>query len=309
MFKGFTVYKLLKRIPLATLEDALASDPFMPIGLSQEKSVGWTPPRGNEHDAFVEAIGDHHIATFVIETKSVPASAIKPVLDERLAEIEDSTGRKPGKRERRELGDEVRLELLPKAFPKKSHITMWIDKKAGYIVFDSTSQSKIDEVVTSLVRNCKDVNIQLVNTSTSPVAWMAAVLIDSDQLSSKFTIDRECELKASDETKAVVKYSKHPLDIAEVRAHIQQGKMPTKLALTWNDRVSFVLTESLAVKKVVFLDTVFESQSSKENDDDFDADVAIVTGELSALIPELFDELGGELSDGEVKTDPEDEEL
>lgn len=307
MFKSFTVYKLKTRIPLATLEDALAGDAFEVIGASQEKSTGWTPPRGNEHDAFVESIGGHHIARFVIETKSVPPSAVKPVLDEKVAEIEAQTGRKPGKRERRELSDEVRLSLLPHAFAKRTHITMWIDPRAGYLVFDNTSQSKIDEVVTSLVKACSTVQIQLINTVISPAAWMAAVLTDSDQLSSAFTIDRECDLKACDETKAVVKYAKHPLDIEEVRAHIAQGKMPTKLALTWKDRVSFVLTESLHVKKIAFLDSVFEGGSPDNDQDNFDADVAITTGELSVLIPDLFDELGGVPSDGDtVQTEDDD---
>lgn len=308
MFKAISVYKLTTRIPLATLESALAGDPFESIGLSQEKSTGWTPPRGNEHDAFVESIAGQYIASFVIETKSVPPSAVKPVLQTRIEEIEASTGRKPGKRERRELSDEIRLSLLPHAFPKKSIIQMWIDPRSGYVVFDNTSQSKIDEVVTSLVRACKDVSLQLVNTATSPAAWMAAVLIDSDQLTGKFTIDRECDLKASDETKAVVKYAKHPLDIAEVRAHIQQGKMPTKLALTWNDRVSFVLTEALNLKKILFLESVFEGGSTANDADSFEADIAIATGELRVLIPALFDELGGELSNGETTT-TEDEEL
>ena len=107
-----------------------------------------------------------------------------------------------------------------------------------------------------------------------------------------FSIDRECELKSADEAKAVVRYGRHPLDIDEVREHIKQGKLPTKLAMTFYDRVSFVLTESLQIKKLTFLDTVFEGQ--KQDDGGFEADVAIATGELSKLIPDLIDALGGE---------------
>jgi recombination associated protein RdgC len=110
-----------------------------------------------------------------------------------------------------------------------------------------------------------------------------------------FTVDRECELKAVDESKATIKYGKHPLDIDEVKANVQAGKLPTKLALTWDGRVSFVLTEGMQIKKVQFLDVVFEG--GRENKDDgFDADVAIATGELQKLIPELLSALGGEVS-------------
>ena len=79
---------------------------------------------------------------------------------------------------------------------------------------------------------------------------MATWLMTKESPNS-FTVDRECELKASDESKAVVKYGRHPLDIDEVAQHIAQGKIPTKLALTWNDRVSFVLTSSMQLKKLM----------------------------------------------------------
>jgi recombination associated protein RdgC len=74
--------------------------------------------------------------------------------------------------------------------------------------------------------------------------------------------------------------------------------MPTRLALTWNDRVSFVLTEALQLKKVTFLESVFEDTAKAAGDgkdDNFDADVLISTGELSQLIPDLMEALGGEV--------------
>ncbi|KAF1022941.1 MAG: Recombination-associated protein RdgC [Paracidovorax wautersii] len=91
-----------------------------------------------------------------------------------------------------------------------------------------------------------------------------------------------------------MRYSKHPLDIDEIRGHIEAGKVPTKLALTWGDRVSFLLTENLQVKKISFLDGVFDAAGSAQ-EDGFDADVAIATGELVQLVPELLQALGGEM--------------
>ena len=79
-----------------------------------------------------------------------------------------------------------------------------------------------------------------------------------------------------------------------MKQHIAQGKLPTKLALNWQGRVAFTLTESMTLKKVGLLETVFEG-TSKEKEDNFDADVAISTGELGQLIPELVEALGGEL--------------
>jgi recombination associated protein RdgC len=99
-----------------------------------------------------------------------------------------------------------------------------------------------------------------------------------------------------------VRYTRHALDTEEVAQHIALGKMPTRLALTWNDRVSFVLTEALQLKKISFQDVVFEAAATAAGDgkdDNFDADVAIATGELSQLIPDLLEALGGEVAIGQ----------
>ena len=113
-----------------------------------------------------------------------------------------------------------------------------------------------------------------------------------------FSVDRECELKAADESRAVVRYTRHALDTDEVSQHIAMGKVPTRLALTWGDRVSFVLTEAMQLKKITFLESVFEGAAASPadgKDDNFDADVAIATGELRKLIPDLLEALGGEM--------------
>lgn len=96
-----------------------------------------------------------------------------------------------------------------------------------------------------------------------------------------------------------MRYTRHALDTEEVRAHIAMGKMPTRLAMTWNDRVSFVLTEALQIKKLAFLDVVMEgaptSPTTNARDNGFDTNAAIATGELSGLIPDLLEALGGEM--------------
>ncbi|MBP7522739.1 MAG: recombination-associated protein RdgC, partial [Leptothrix sp. (in: Bacteria)] len=109
----------------------------------------------------------------------------------------------------------------------------------------------------------------------------------------------DCELKAADGEKPVVRYARHALDLPEIREHITAGKRPTRLALTWNGRVSFTLTESLQLKKIAFLDGVFEGRVA-DGDEGFDANAAIATGELAPMIGELIDALGGEQVFGEA---------
>jgi recombination associated protein RdgC len=212
---------------------------------------------------------------------------------ERVAQIEATSGRKPGKKETRDIKDDIRLELLPMAFTKQVSVPLWMDPQARWLLVDAASQAKGDEAVTLLVKSLPGLAVTLLNTKLSPTAAMAEWLI-SQQPPVGFSVDRECELKAADESKAVVRYARHPLDTAEVRAYVESGKLPTRLALTWRDRVSLVLTEGLQLKKLAFLDVVFEGATA-DQDDGFDADIAIATGELRKLLPDLLEALGGEL--------------
>ncbi len=277
---------------LEALEAALQKATFDACGATQERAVGFVPPRGEAHGPLAESVGGQWVLRFMVEAKVLPGSVLARKVQEKVDQIERETGRKPGKKEKRDLKDEARLDLLPMAFTKMGSMWVWIDPQARTLVLDTGSQARADEVVSQLVELLPaGFAVALLHTQTSPQTAMAHWLKEQDPPAG-FTVDRECELKSPDETKAVVRYARHPLDIEEVQQHIQAGKLPTRLALTWDDRVSFVLTEGLQLKKIAFLDTVFEGQAQDEGG--FDTDVAIATGELSKLLPDLIEALDGE---------------
>lgn len=299
MFKNVMMYRMLSpwTVTAAQLEAELDSARFVECAGSQEKSVGWIEPRGQAHGPLVEIVGGQWILKLMVESKVLPASVVKRRAQEQIAQIEASTGRKPGKKEAREILDDARMGLMPMAFTKQGSTLVWIDPQAQLLVLDAGSQGRADEVMTCLIKAIDGLSVQLINTQMSPATAMAQWLA-SKEAPAGFSVDRECELKAADESKAVVRYTRHALDTDEVSEHIAMGKMPTRLAMTWNDHVSFVLTEALHLKKVAVLDVVFEAAAalaSDGKDDNFDADVAIATGELQKLIPDLLDALGSEV--------------
>ncbi len=277
---------------LAQLEQALDAERFVPCGASQEKAIGWVEPRGEAHGPLVEAVNGQRIFKLKIETKGVPGSVVTRKAKERCAYIETTTGRKPGKKEMKEIKEDVKMSLMPMAFSKESSVWVWVDPVAHLLALDAGSQAKADEVVTMLVKTFAGVSLTLLNTHMSPQSAMASWLMSQDAPAG-FSVDRECELRAADETKSVVRYVRHPLDTDEVKQHVEAGKLPTRLAMTWEGRVSFSLTEALQLKKVTFLDVVFENTTS-DKDEGFDADVAIATGELQQLLPDLMAALAGE---------------
>ena len=279
---------------VAQIEEGLDAGRFIECGSTQEKSIGWCEPRGEANGPLVDSVGGQLILKLMIETRALPGAVVTRKAKERVAHIEATTGRKPGKKEIRDIKDDIRLELLPMAFTKQVSVGIWIDPKSRLLVIDAASQARTDDVVTMLVKSLPGLAVTLLKTKLSPTAAMAEWLI-SQESPAGFSVDRECELKAADESKAVVRYARHPLDNDEVRKHVQAGKLPTRLALTWGGRVSFVLTESLQIKKLAFLDVVFDNGATGK-DDGFDADVAIATGELRKLLPDLLEALGGEMA-------------
>jgi recombination associated protein RdgC len=298
VFKNVMMYRLLSHWTQTQtgLETALEEGRFTECGGSQEKAVGWVPPRGKEHGPLVEIIAGQWMFKLMVEVKVLPGTVVKRKAQEQLQHIEATTGRKPGKKEAREIQEGARLSLLPMAFTKQATVLVWIDPEAQLLVLDAGSQARADEVMTCLIKAIDGLAVQLFNTQMSPAAAMA-IWLSTKEAPQGFTVDRECELKAADESKAVVRYTRHALDTEEVTQHIAAGKVPTKLALTWNDHVSFMLTEAMQLKKVAVLDVVFEGAQSAADgkDDDFDTDVTIATGELRQLIPDLLEALGGEV--------------
>src|SRR5574344_855324 len=296
MFKNLIVYRIDPAwcCSLQDLEQALQAAPFLPCAATQAESAGWVPPRGQAHGALVESVGGQWILRYQQESRLLPASVVQQRVQEKCAASERESGRKPGKKEQRDLKEEARLDLLPQAFTRHSGMWVWIDPQAHWLVLDASAQGKADAVVSLLVEHVPGLAVALVDTAMGPQAAMAQWLL-THEAPAGVSIDQECELKASDDSKAVVRYARHPLDIDEVRQHVQAGKLPSKLALTWDGRVGFLLTEALQLKKLALLDTVLEEgEGGADADAGFDADVALVTGELGQLLPDLLQALGGE---------------
>jgi recombination associated protein RdgC len=306
MFKNALVYRIeaWDAPGLAEIDQRLQTARFVECGASQAESVGWVEPRGEARGAMVESIGGQLVLRLATETKAVPGGVIKDQVGKKLDAIEKDTGRRPKGKIVKELKEEVIHALLPRAFPKRSDTVVWIDPQAQWLLVGAGSVKKADAVVTRLVdllgaggKAGGGLKLGLAQTAVAPATAMATWLAEKEAPAG-FAIDRECELKQPDSEKATVRYARHTLDIDEVGEHVRQGKMPTQLALTWAGRVSFVLSEALTLKKIKLLDVVLEgagadAAASRQDEGGFDADVALFTGELRLLIPELMAALGG----------------
>jgi recombination associated protein RdgC len=267
---------------------------FQSCGATDRVARGWVPPRGNEGE-LVFSVERQQLIALGVEQKLLPTSVVRQYAQAKLTEIEAAQGYKPGRKQSREVMDQLEAELLPRAFVKRGLTYVWIDPVNRWLLVDASSSTRADEVMEQLKLSLGELPVTLIKTQLAPATAMTQWLAVGEAPGS-FTIDRDCELRAMVEERAAVRYVRHNLDSDEVRSHIAGGKSATRLALTWNDRVSFVLTEQLQIKRLVFLDLLKEdAERQGENADDlFAANFILMCGELAQLLGHLLEVLGGE---------------
>ena len=259
-------------------------------------SRGWVSPR--KDGALIYSNNRQWLIALAVEQRLLPSSVVNETAQERAEQITDQQGYPPGRKQMKEIKERVTEELMPRAFTRKRSTFVWIDPTNGWFVVDAGSPAKAEEVIEHL-RHCLDeFPLKALHTQLSPQSAMADWLAGGDAPAG-FTVDRDCELKSVAEEKAAVRYVRHPLGDevgAEIKAHLAAGKLPTRLALTWDDRISFVLTEKREIKRLAVLDLLKEEaeKSAEHADEQFDADFALMTGELVRFLPQLIEALGGE---------------
>lgn len=296
MFKNLMIYALGEawHPQLADVEAALQTQTFTPCTALQDKSVGWVPPRGQAHGALVEAVAGHWVMRLMIETRSVPASVVRREAEQRIAEIEQQTGIKPGRKQRRDILDDVRLALLPQAFARQIGVWVWVDREQQRLLVDAGAQGRADEVVSALMKTLPGLQVSLLHTTQTPQSAMTGWLLaeSPDEWPEGLHVERDGLLKAMGDEPASIRYSRHPLTSDDVREHVRQGRLPVQMAMSWNGLVGFVLTDTMQIKRIRFLDG---SDEAIDDQDRFDADVVLATGHLGPLLDGLIEALGGRL--------------
>ena len=295
-FKNLQIYRILPdwRITADDLEQQLARRPFTPPGAQDFESRGWVSPA--DDGALVRTVGDDWMVCLQSDEKILPAAVVKQIADERADEIEEQQGYRLGRKAMKELREQVTQELLPRAFARRRKAYAWLNIPAGWLVVDAPSQSKAEDVLEQLRHALDTFPVALLRTERSPMSAMADWLAASEAPAG-FTIDQDCTVRSIAEDRKEVSY-RRGINDEQIREHLEAGCLPIKLAMTFDDRVSFVLTERMELKRIDLLDVVRDSVRADEHEDAqalFDAEFALMAGELLRLLDATVAALGGEL--------------
>ena len=297
-FKNLSIFRLTEAFSLTTeeLEEKLEALVFRPCGSHEEFSLGWVSPIGKAAPLVHSANGFMMICTKK-EERVLPASVLNEMVQEKIAETEEDQGRKLSKKERTTIKDELIFELLPRAFTFSRKLYAYIDVQGGFLVVDSASANKAEDLL-SLLRKCLgSLPAVPLNTVEKPIATMTEWLL-TQQTPNDLTIEDECELRDPEEAGGVIRCKRHDLSLPEIKNHLDIGKQVIKLALNWDDRISFILDENLSVKRLKFLDLIQDQVTEINVEDEaarFDVDFSIMSLELANFIPRLLAIFGGEL--------------
>jgi recombination associated protein RdgC len=293
-FKNLQLYRLPKNWADNTgkLEEQLSTLTLQPCSACDLQSIGWIAPR--DGGPLVHSVNRQWLLALGIEQKLLPASVVKQFANDKAKEIEENEGRRVGRKEMRDLREAMTIELLPRAFVRRRTTFGWIDPVNGWLAIDAASPAKAEEFLEHLRKSVDQLPAKLLQVTQSPSSAMTGWVAEGEA-PSHFTLDQDLELRSAE--KATVRYVKHTLEGEEIRQHIADGKVVTRLAMTWGDRISFLLNENLQIKRLSFLDLLKEQADSQaENEDErFDIDFTLMTGEVAQLLNDLLEALGGEL--------------
>ena len=300
-FKNLIVFRVPAPWDLSAeaLDEQLQRLAFSPGSSIEETSIGWVPPREGD-PALVYAIDRQMLIVLRQEKKLLPTKVIAQVLRQRVDRIEEEEGFKPGRKRMKELKEQVRDELLPRAFSLANDTRVWIDPVHGWLVVDAGSAGKAEEAFSLLVKAIDRFPARPLKVAGAPAGAMTAWLV-SGEAPAGFSVDQDAELKARG-GKATVRYANQSIEHDDIARHTKAGKECTKLALTWNDRISLVLTDKLELKRIRPLDIIKETAGSMgaegDADERFALDMTLMTGELAKLLADVVDALGGEAAAG-----------
>ena len=287
-FKNLKIYRFTKDFSFeeASLQLQLEGMSFTACNSQETQSMGWVSPIPKSENLFHQANKDMWFS-LKREQKLLPASVVNNELVQKIGEIESESGSPVPKKAQKDLKEEITNRLLPQAFSKFSVINGFVSIDQQIVVVDASSDATA-EVFLACLRKC------IGSLPVVPFAKTQQQEILTDWLikdaPEDFTLLDEAEFQSTAVDGGIIRVKKHDLDADEVLAHVQAGKMVHKLAISFQDRITCLLCEDLAVKRLKFTEVVAEQNQDIDKDNHaarLDADFVLFTSEVKSFVSQL----------------------
>lgn len=297
-FTNLLIYRLSadSTIQPDDLEAALAQKPVIPCGSQVTSTYGFVPALGKPQDPFVHVVQGFMLIAGREEERILPGSVVRDALQEKVVEIETAESRKVYKKEKDQLKDEIVQALLPRAFIRRTVAFAAIDSSTGLIFVNASSTKRAEELLSAVREVLGSLPVRPINVKQSPEISFTSWLKSHEVGGGLFLLD-ECELRDTAEDGEIIKIKREDLSSEEVQNHLAVGKVASLLSLAWEDKLSFVLDNKLAIKRLRF-EELLQTQAEQDGGDDaagqFDASFVLMMLTFREFIPQLLETLGGE---------------
>lgn len=293
MFRNLRLYRLHSPWPdsEAALSAQLEQAAFQPCGPYSERSSGWEAPAGEGVELLCRRVAGADLLRLRSQVRLLPAAAVNEALEERVAEFTKRVQRAPGRREKRQLKDEVHAELMPRALVKSERVKGFCLIAEELIAIDTASEAQAERFLDKL-------RAALGSLKVTPLKFRQpfAQLINRVFLGDGppvFRPGRECRMQDPAAGAAVVSFQDIDLTDDDVQRHVRNGLKLTRLGLVFDELLTCVIDQDGVVRKLR-LQGMDEAEDSEEDPlARLDAEFALLTGATRRLIEALKKALGG----------------
>lgn len=299
-FKNIQLYRLHAQQLLSPeqMEAILEEGRAKTLGDADARRIGWTAPAGRIGSGqLMHEIQGQRLLSALRQERLLPASVVKEEVEERVADIEAEEGRKVTRREKTALKEQVTEEFMPRAFVRSQKIDLWWDTKRGLIGVNASSRSRAEDVLDLLRETLGSLKVTPLATQSLPIRAMTTWLSDSASRPADLQLGDSVELKAKGDD-GVVKGRQVDLDSDEMQQLLEGGRQASKMALSLEGQLSFVMHDDLSLKSLRFGDALIEEADHSDDGDDalarLETDFIIMAGALGEAVDRIIEWLGGE---------------
>ncbi|WP_108446582.1 recombination-associated protein RdgC [Halomonas denitrificans] len=298
-FKHLHLYRLhdAPELDATSLETALGEQAFRPLGGSEARRLGWCAPAGRAGTQLLHELQGQRLMTALRQERILPASVVREEVEERSEAIEASEGRKLRRQEKLTIKEQVYEDLLPRAFVRSQKVDLWWDSRRSLIAINSSSRTRAEELLDLLRETLGSLKVTPLASQTLPMRAMTTWLGDPGSRPADLVLGDQVELKAKGDD-GVLRARQVDLDSDEIQQLLESGRQASKLALSIEGRLSFVLHDDLAIKSLRFDDALIDEASQTDDGDDavvrLETDFILMTQALAENIERLIEWLGGE---------------